>query len=259
MNKRSWTMLVVVVGLVGGTSSLLGYWKTNQRLGRPAVKVVPQATFDWQGNVVATNSVYLPERVLDYESSVVSVTKQEVAMLPKDTTYGRRVYKAPDGLQIWCNAILMGTDRTSIHKPEYCLPGQGWAIDARRKEQTSILIDRPYRYELPVMKWIVNGVKETTNGQKAEVRGVYVFWFVADNELATSHLKRFLLLSRDLFLRGVLQRWTYVSYFSVCYPGQEEDTYQRIKAFIGATVPEFQLATGAVSSEILSVAPPESR
>ena len=22
----------------------------------------------------------------------------------------------------------MGADRTSIHKPDYCLPGQGWTI-----------------------------------------------------------------------------------------------------------------------------------
>ena len=26
------------------------------------------------------------------------------------------------------NVILMGTDRTSIHKADLCLPGQGWQI-----------------------------------------------------------------------------------------------------------------------------------
>ena len=25
----------------------------------------------------------------------------------------------------------MGMDRTSIHKPEFCLPGQGWRIDQK--------------------------------------------------------------------------------------------------------------------------------
>ena len=256
MNRRSASILAVVLLLIGGTAGLLAYWKTNQKLGKPGVKVAQQPTYDWAGNVVATNSVYLPEKVLDYESSTGRVTKQELGMLPKDTTYGRRVYRAPDGFQISCSAILMGTDRTSIHKPEYCLPGQGWVINEGRKEQTQLRIDRPHPYRLPLMKWIVKEQIETAGGQRTEVRGVYVFWFVADGELTVSHLERLKWLSRDLLLTGVLQRWAYVSCFSICYPGQEETTYARMKEFIAAAVPEFQLTTGPAAIQTASFTAP---
>ena len=40
---------------------------------------------------------------------------------------------------------------------------------------------------------------------------------------------------------GVLQRWAYVSYFSVCEPGQEDATFARMEKLIAASVPAFQL------------------
>jgi hypothetical protein len=44
---------------------------------------------------------------------------------------------------------------------------------------------------------------------------------------------------------GVLQRWAYVTCFSVCQPGQEEATFNRMKEFLAAAVPEFQLTPRA--------------
>jgi hypothetical protein len=241
MNKRSRIILVVVLALVGGTSALLGYWKGNQKLGAPGLKIVPEAILDLEGNVVATNSVYLPEQLLGYGSEVLPVTKQELGMLPKDTTYGRRSYKAADGFQVTASVVMMGTDRTSIHKPQYCLTGQGWQID--QSELTSISIDRPHSYELPVMKLTATGVGTSAAGAKVQARGVYVYWFVADDELTADHLQRMWWMARDLMKTGTLQRWAYVSYFAICPPGQEEATFQRMKQLIAASVPEFQLTT----------------
>jgi hypothetical protein len=44
---------------------------------------------------------------------------------------------------------------------------------------------------------------------------------------------------------GELQRWAYVSFFTVCRPGQEDATFARIKPLITAAVPEFQLPPAA--------------
>jgi len=51
-------------------------------------------------------------------------------------------------------------------------------------------------------------------------------------------------MARDLVRTGTLQRWAYVSCFSMCYPGQEQATYGRVKELITAAVPAFQLTTG---------------
>ena len=48
-------------------------------------------------------------------------------------------------------------------------------------------------------------------------------------------------MADKLVRTGVLQRWAYVSCLAVCYPGQEEATYERVKKFIAASAPEFQL------------------
>jgi len=36
-------------------------------------------------------------------------------------------------------------------------------------------------------------------------------------------------LALDLLRKAVWQRWTYVSYFSVCEPGQEDATFARME------------------------------
>jgi len=149
----------------------------------------------------------------------------------------------------------MGRDRTSIHKPQYCLTGQGWRID--RSETSAIRIDRPRSYDLPVMKLTATGMQETAAGEKIVARGLYVYWFVADRELTADHLQRMWWMARDLMRNGTLQRWAYVACFSVCLPGQEEATYQRMKEFIAASVPEFQLTTGG-DADVWSFAPAQS-
>jgi hypothetical protein len=84
------------------------------------------------------------------------------------------------------------------------------------------------------MKWVITR-------QQDGLRGLYVFWFVADNEMATHNIRLQIDLVRDLLFRGVLQRWAYMSYFAVCAPGQEEAAFERVKQLIAASVPEFQL------------------
>jgi len=251
MNRRSCSILVVVLALLGCASGFLAYWKTNQKLGLAGLKVVPRPIYDPEGKVVGTNSVYLPEQVLNYSSEPVPVTTLELGWLPKDTTYGRRVYKAPDGFETMVSVVLMGTDRTSIHQPQYCLTGQGWRID--QSEMTTIPVERPHSYDLPVMKLTATGVRKAGTADKTVVRSLYVYWFVADHELTADHLQRMWWMARDLIRTGTLQRWAYVSCLAICVPGQEEATFRRMKQFIGAAVPEFQLTTGPSDARTASL------
>src|SRR5207237_6005855 len=124
--------------------------KTHQRLGKPGVKLIPVPTYDSEGKVVATNTVYLPENVLTFKSEILPVSQETLSWLPKDTTYGQRRYKAPDGFEAALNVVLMGTDRTSIHRPEWCLGGIGYSIDPQQTD--TISISEPFAYQLPVMK-----------------------------------------------------------------------------------------------------------
>lgn len=244
MNAQKTFLLVATLALMTATGGLLYHLKTNQRLGAPGIKAVPIP-----GRVAM--KIELPERVLDFTSEALAEDAIVTNMLPKDTSFASRRYReSTNEFGITGNIVMMGKDRTSIHKPEYCLPGQGWRIDSKTKTAISIAGAQPY--ELPVSKWIISNSAKTDDGQVHEFRGVYVFWFVADNEMTSSHWQRIRWLSRDLLLKGVLQRWAYVSYFTVCLPGEEEATFERVKKLIAASVPQFQLPPQSASSNAIA-------
>jgi len=231
MKHQKWLVFVVALGLMAGTAGALTWLRANQKLGKPGIKAMAIP-----GNVMM--KIELPERVLDFTSTNMPEPEVVVGYLPKDTSYAGRLYTATNGLQINSTIILMGADRTSIHKPDYCLPGQGWSIN--EKTVVNIPVAGPQNYQLPVAKWIIGNVYQTPDGQKHEVSGLYVFWFVADGEQTADNYQRMWWLGRDLLRTGVLQRWAYVSFFSVCAPGQEDATFEQMKKLIAVTVPEFQ-------------------
>src|SRR6478672_8352059 len=57
------------------------------------------------------------------------ITEQELAVLAKDTAFARKLYTNGRGDQIFASIVLSGQDLdNSIHRPERCLPAQGWSI-----------------------------------------------------------------------------------------------------------------------------------
>ena len=240
MNKQKWILLVATLALISVTGAALHHLKTHQKLGVPGIKAAPIP-----GSVVM--QLELPEKVLDFTSEKLEEGDVVTNMLPKDTSFASRRYRvSTNEYGVVTHIVMMGKDRTSIHKPEYCLPGQGWRIDS--KTNAIITVAGPHPYPLPVSKWIISNTFKNEQGQAEEVRGFYVFWFVADNEQTPDHWTRIFWLARDLLRHGVLQRWAYVSYFTLCYPGQEDATYARIEKLIAASVPEFQFPPPAAGS-----------
>ena len=231
-------LLTAIVMLQFGMAGFLVYRQSTQKLGSPGVKVVPEFVYGEKGEVVGTNRVELPPKVLDFESKQIPISKVVLDWLPKDTTYGQRIYKAPDGFEAQMNAVLMGTDRTSIHKPQYCLKGMGLSIE--KSEISSIRIEEPVPYDLPIMKLTVSKNWVSPEGQRAVIKGIYVYWFVSEDQLSADHDKRIFLMGLDMLRTGVLKRWAYVSCFGICAPGQEEVVYGRLKSLIVASVPQFQ-------------------
>jgi hypothetical protein len=245
MNLRKGLSFGTTLAMIAASAAVLNYFRAHQQLGAPGVKWRP-----------LTNSVCvqveLPERVLDYDSQWVEVDNLTRQTLPQDTSYGARLYKGPDGFQMLMNVVLMGADRTSLHKPQICLEGQGFHIDTPASEETRIRIERPASaggsYDLPVVK-LVGTRQVVADGRTETWRGVYVYWFVADDALSASvsGFERMWWMARHLVSTGVLQRWAYVSCLAYCRPGQEQAAFDRMKALIQSAAPQFQLAPRAAT------------
>ena len=242
MTKNPRLLALAALALIGTSALWLNNLRSAVRLGNPGVKLASIPVLDEDSKVARTNSVALPLRVPGFESKLANITRLELNYLPPDTTYARRFYSIPkEGFAVQASAVLMGTDRTSIHRPEYCLTGQGWSIT--RQQATSIQIEGNQPFRLPVQRYDMSYQGEL-NGQMAVRSGIYVFWFVAEGQVTESHVKRQWWLIRDLLLHRTLQRWAYISFFADCAPGQEEATYTQITRLVAATVPDFQLTTG---------------
>jgi hypothetical protein len=234
MKRRKAINLALALLLMAGTAGLLGQLRAHQRLGRPGVKTSPLP-----GSSIKLQ-VELPERVLDYQSQAVETDTNVLNILPPDTSFGQRRYRAPDGLVTVMSVVLMGTDRTSMHKPEFCLGGSGFSIDQGASKEERVRINQPRPYDLPVMK-LVTAKEIEANGQRIPLRGVYAYWFVAEDCCTAQHWQRMWWLMEHMVRTGVLQRWAYISCFSICAPGQEEAAFDRMKKFLAAAVPQFQL------------------
>jgi hypothetical protein len=231
MKSQKWLIFCIAFGLMAGTAGALSWSRAHQRLGQPGILATPIP-----GSVMM--KIDLPEHVLDFTSTNVPEPEIVLGYLPPDSSYAERLYTAPGGPQVTATIVLMGGDRTSIHKPDYCLPGQGWTI--RDKSVVNIPVAGAQNYELPVARWVISNSYATPDGQKQEVSGLYVFWFVANGEQTPDNFERMWWLGRDLLRTGVLQRWAYVSYFAACAPGQEDATFERMKNLIAHSVPEYQ-------------------
>jgi len=249
MKHQAWAVGVVVLGMTACAGAFLASQHARQTLGQPGVRVVAEPIYAIEDGastnppvLVSSNSVYLPPRVLDYRSLPGPVSRTTVNTLPKDTVFGHRMYAQSNGLGIDCQVVLMGADRSSIHKPQYCLKGSGFTTMAT--EPATVRITRPHLYELPVMKLNLRRQRLDQTGAARTEAGVFVYWFVADGELTATHSDRMWWMARDMLKNGVLQRWAYVICFAPCEVGAEDATFERLTDFIAATVPEFQLTAG---------------
>jgi hypothetical protein len=224
-----------LLALIAGTAVLLMHMKAHQRLGEPGIKTRSLAD---SRNL----EVMLPETVPGFTSQILTNAESTLLVLPSDTSFRVRGYHADDGFFSELSVVLMGADRSSLHKPQICMPSQGWTLDNSLARVENVQMHQPFAYDLPINKVIGTKVITDAQGKSQKVIGIYVYWFVdANHYTANSWQWMAWWVPRDLLLHGVLERWAYISYFSACLPGQEEATLDRMKKLIATTVPEFQL------------------
>ena len=241
MNFRKWILFGLALAMIAGTGALVFRLKGWQKIEEPGVKISPVQILDEEGKIAAPQCVALPE-LAGIDSKPGGISKIELAELPKDTTFGRRLYRAADGFQVQASVVLMGTDRTSIHQPQFCLTGQGWGID--RTEDVILRFQRPFPHQFTAKKLTASLALRTPQAEGQMLHGYYVYWFVAKDKLTAEQGERLWSMGKSLVQRGVLERWAYVSYFCTFQPGKEEETFARLQKLMADTVPEFQLATG---------------
>lgn len=178
----------------------------------------------------------LPEFIgTEWIGQRIDVSPVEREVLPPDTGYSRRNYVSIQdrSRQVFVSIVLSGKDRTSIHRPELCVVGQGWNI-VEREERTLRL--GPGR-ELPVTLLRIQRDLTDRAGERHTVSCWLAYWFVGREVEVPSHSAMIWRSSLDRLLHFRADRWAYVLAQAPFTAGEGEGVRQ-IEEVLGAVWPQ---------------------
>lgn len=127
----------------------------------------------------------------------------ERTLLPEDTIIIRRQYLGGQGEPIMVTLVLSGKERRSIHRPQQCLPAQGFTV-----ESTSVL-SVPLEGRNPLKLTLMHARKRGGAGVAPAV--VLAYWFAGGGHETHDHFERMGYMAWDVLIHGVRARWAYVS------------------------------------------------
>jgi EpsI family protein len=167
----------------------------------------------------------------------VEVSAVEREVLPPDTGYSRKQYVALSDArrQVFLSIVLSGRDRTSIHRPELCLVGQGWTI----VEAGAHRFQYPGRPDAAFGATLLRVQREVQAPQgKLVVPQLVAYWFIGSDAVVGSHWGMFLRDATNRVWRGRADRWAYVLMQTDAADG-EAAALQRMQAVLDETLPVF--------------------
>ncbi len=201
----------------------------------------PDARIPSEGGVV----MKLPDHVGSFAGTPQEVSEAERHILPKDTEFAKMLYRNFGGDQVNCQIVLSGGEKRSIHRPEICLPAQGWV----KKSGQAIPVKLDNGETLQVMKLVISRPVEVQPGVRKELTSLFSYWFIGKDITTPHHWYRILHTDWDRVVHGVSHRWAYVIVSAPVLDGftsfgkNEEQTLAMLKSFIAEVAPQIQKTT----------------
>jgi hypothetical protein len=148
----------------------------------------------------------LPEELRQMQGKVTPESESEKAILPGDTEMVKMTYQDSLSDNVSVQIVLAGGEKRSIHRPEICLPAQGWTLDGGHVKTVKL----SNGHDLQVMRLTARRPIVLNNGTKSELENVFYYWFVGHNATTPYHLRRILMTNLDMVFHNINHRWAYV-------------------------------------------------
>jgi exosortase len=219
-----------VVALTIGAAFFLHHLATSPERGSAGVALSPDGI----------NPIELPAFVgTEWIGKRTPVTAVEREILPADTGFSRKVYVplADARREVLFSIVLSGRDRTSIHRPELCLVGQGWTIVGASREGFEL---RPKPGAAGTFAATVLELQREIPTAKGTVVEPFVaaYWFVDSDRIVATHWQRILRDAWNRVTRARADRWAYVLMQTDARDGRAA-ALARMQAVLDGTVPSF--------------------
>ena len=193
----------------------------------------------------------LPQFVGKWYGTDQEISQRELEVLAGDTEFARKLYTDASGNSIFVSIVLSGADLdNSIHRPERCLPAQGWTI----ADTTKLKIPITAGQKLGVTR--LHDVRQVPlrDGKMISLYNLNYYWFVGYHHLTASHIEREMFDIKDRVLKGYNQRWAYITVASDITEGltlfgrSEAQTDTMLQDFIRQIFPEISKEPAAMAS-----------
>lgn len=201
-NPKRAGILLAVLALGMSIIFILPKALGHQPLGVVEMKAMPDDVGDWVGNNMP---------VSDKEKTVLGVgtefaRKQYITF---GSFAGKRQKLSSRETGIMLSVVLSGQDmNTSIHRPERCLPSQGWNIAST----SEVPINIPGKGTFNATRlYNTKLTKDPKTGQLVNYRIINYYWFVGHTDITGSHFWRTFIDMKDRLLSGYNQRWAYIA------------------------------------------------
>ena len=165
-----------------------------------------------------------------------SMALGEYQVLPKDTVIYKKQYFLDQDPEetVFASVVLSGNDRSSIHRPELCMTGQGHTID-----RTYVLdVPLPGRDNIGVM--VMELSFSSPNPRQPVYYSYYAYWFVGYDKETPHHLERTLWMGYDRIIRNVAHRWAYIA-LAGARDLDTKDHEDRIREVVSSLYPQISL------------------
>lgn len=208
-------------------------------LGLSTVFLLPKSAAQPTGlQLTGEEEVAMPEDVSGWFGRSGEITQKERDTLGKGTKFGRMFYSHPvaRGYAVLVSVVLSGHDMSnSIHRPERCLDAQGWSI----LESEEVAVHVEGRGSFPTTR-LHNRRSVQLENKTTAIQDAYTYyWFVGENKITASHWGRFFQDNRDRLLRGVNQRWAFITVTAVIPMREKPDEQAEAKRWVDMTARKF--------------------
>lgn len=205
-------------------------------IGAPGVKLKPDDS----------RRPDLPLSLGDYQGIENDMTAKEKDLLDEGVRLTRIAYLSAPSRLILATVILSGFEKRSLHRPEVCLPNQGWTVTDRTPMQIHLEDGR----DIPIMMMRIFRDVEPQPGVRIRTRALNFYWYIGSNGTSCAdHYEHIFLSYYDGVFRNTYHRWAMASIY-VPLPEQrvgQEDPILELTAmedartFISKLAPTFML------------------
>lgn len=228
-------VVLVLFALTAGLSMSIRSVDTASSHTADVRRELPEQVGDWKGERIYYCQSELCMRSFSESELAGSDTCPECGgrldqvslgernILPPDTIISRRLYQNQENESVTVTVVISGSERRSIHRPQQCLPAQGYAI-----ERSSVLAV-PLANRLPLQVMLIRA-------QKRSATMFMVYWFAGGGHETQDHFKRMFYIAWDNLFHNVRPRWAYVSLQTVSNTG-DSVAEKRLAKFVEKLYP----------------------